>query len=206
MNSGAPSVLSSWISGGMAGADGVRNRFQPVCLHVSTGQDRQYAWGGAGRCGLDAMNASVRVRRSQHDSMGLAGYVDIVAVASASGQQAQIFLASNRLTNPRARGTVQHSTLPMRRVRRRLRESVADGRVVSKARRSGAGWVARASGDWATPPPQPSPRSGRGRICPPRGQPLWVCSWVDGAGAPQEIRHDIGMQRAEFALHPVEEW
>ena len=105
MNGGDPSVLLELDVCRMTGAHGVRDRLQSVGQHVATGQHGEHARRAHRRGNVDRPDQRMRVRRADHHRIGLAGHIDVVAVAAASGQQAQIFPAPHRLSDPGAGGT-----------------------------------------------------------------------------------------------------
>ena len=58
----------------------------------------QYAGNAACGGGIDASDGGVRVRRTHDLHPGLAGYVDVLDVLPASGQEARVFKSRERLT------------------------------------------------------------------------------------------------------------
>ena len=97
---------------GMAGPHRMRDRPQSIGEHVAAGQHCKNARCSHRRSNIDRSNVRVRVQRTEHHRVGLAGHVDVVAVAAASGQQAQIFPAAYRLADPCADGNSETSYPP----------------------------------------------------------------------------------------------
>jgi hypothetical protein len=85
--------------GGVAVAD-MRQRPQPVGFDILGRQYREHPGHRACCRGIDRAHPGMRVRRSHHDRVGLAGQVDIVAVAALPGQEALILAPPYRLPDP----------------------------------------------------------------------------------------------------------
>ena len=83
-----------------AGGGDMRNAFESVGGGVLAGEHGEHAGHGACRCHIDAADARVRVRRAHHGRIGLARKIKVVAVAPASGDEAQILLAAYCVSNP----------------------------------------------------------------------------------------------------------
>ncbi len=96
----------------MTGSHRMRNRLQSVVQHVATRQHREHARCGSRGGHVDGSNVGVRVRGTDHDGVGLPRHVDVVAVAPAPGQQAQVFPATHRLPDPGACGAQRHRNPP----------------------------------------------------------------------------------------------
>ena len=77
----------------------MRNGLKSVGKRVLAGQDREYAGHGAGRGRIDPADQGMRVRRAQRRAMGLARKIEIVAVAAAAGEEAQVLLAAYGVSN-----------------------------------------------------------------------------------------------------------
>ena len=74
-------------------------RLSPSASASCAGEHREHARHGARLRRIDRADARVRVRRAHHGRVGLAGKIEIVAVAAASSDEPQIFLAANRVSD-----------------------------------------------------------------------------------------------------------
>jgi hypothetical protein len=74
-------------------------RLDAVGLEVATGQHGEHARHAGGAGDVDRPDPGMGVRRAQHGGMRLAGQVDVLEIAAATGEQPQILGAGNRLTN-----------------------------------------------------------------------------------------------------------
>src|SRR5262249_53358053 len=63
------------------------------------GVDRDHAGGGARRRGVDPRDRRVRMRRAQHGGISLARQIDVVGVPAGAGDEADVFLARDGLTD-----------------------------------------------------------------------------------------------------------
>ena len=81
------------------GQRAVRNRREAVGEAIRAGEYAEHAGHGAGRRGVDAQDAGVRMRRAHHDRIGLPVHGEIVGEAALAGQQAMVFLAAQRLAD-----------------------------------------------------------------------------------------------------------
>ena len=79
--------------------NGVRDGFQPVRQHVLASQHGQHGRNCQGRSRIDSPDPRMRVRRAQHERIGLVGQVGVVAVVALPRQKAQILLAAGRLAD-----------------------------------------------------------------------------------------------------------
>src|ERR1700739_4650787 len=77
----------------------MRNDFQPVGAGILPGENGDHAGHGARGRGVDGTDRGMGMRRSQHRAIDLAGKIEIVAVATSSGQDAQILLATYRVSD-----------------------------------------------------------------------------------------------------------
>ena len=83
---------------------------EPGRLDIGMGIDREHAGGGRGGGGVDRADPGMGVRRAQHVAIGLAGAVEVVAVAPAAAQQARVFPTRHALAD----AELGHETLPTR--------------------------------------------------------------------------------------------
>ena len=88
-----------------------RYRVDAIRQQIGMGVHRHHARQSARGTRVDAHDAGMGVRRAQNIAAGLARQVEIVAVAAASGDQPQIFLAPRRRADANASATVQHERL-----------------------------------------------------------------------------------------------
>ena len=95
---GAVAVVQHDI-GRVAGSGEVRNARETVGAGVLPGQDREHAGHGARFGNIDGSDQRMRVRGAQHRAIGLVRKIEIVAVAAAPGQEAQILLAAYRVSD-----------------------------------------------------------------------------------------------------------
>ena len=86
------------------------NAAEPRRLDIGMGIDREHAGGGLGGGGVDRADPGMGVRRAQHVAIGLAGPVEVVAVAPAAAQQARVFPTRHALADTE----LGHGTLPTR--------------------------------------------------------------------------------------------
>ena len=94
----------------MVRPDRMRNGVQAVRQHVRPGQHREHAGCGARHAGVDRADQRVRMWRAQHDRIGLPGQVQVVAVAPAAGEQAEVLSSANRRPNAGLGGVSDHCT------------------------------------------------------------------------------------------------
>ena len=80
------------------------NRLHAIGGGVFAGEDRDHARSGERGFGVDASDARVGVRRPHEARVGLAGQVDVVAVAAVAHEEARVLLAQNRLAESFACG------------------------------------------------------------------------------------------------------
>ena len=78
--------------------DGDRARQRAELGEIGGGEHAQYAGNAACGGGIDASDGGVRMRRTHDLHPGLAGYVDVLDVLPASGQEARVFKSRERLT------------------------------------------------------------------------------------------------------------
>src|SRR3989441_11716365 len=75
----------------------MRDRPEAIGRGVLAGQHRDHARYLHGAGAVDAPEACVGVRRAHHARVGLARQVEVVAVATLAGDEAQVFPSPNRL-------------------------------------------------------------------------------------------------------------
>ena len=92
----------------------MRQRVETVGLYILGRQHRQHPGHRARLRRIDAAHPGMRVRRAHHDRIGLARQIDIVAIAAAPGQQAQIFAPPDRLPDPCACCRTVHRSSELR--------------------------------------------------------------------------------------------
>ncbi len=80
----------------------VGQRVEPVRQHVLGGQNGEDARHRPRRRRLDPPDQRMRMRRAHHHRIGLAGQVNIVAIAPVAGEEAQILPPPDRLPDPGA--------------------------------------------------------------------------------------------------------
>ncbi len=89
----------------------VRNGLHPGRAQLRAGEDAEHARHRAGRIGRDGADARVRIGRADHDRMRRAGDDGVVGELSGSGEQPQIFLAPERLSDGAEPFTLRHQRL-----------------------------------------------------------------------------------------------
>jgi hypothetical protein len=77
----------------------VRDRLDAVGLRVDGGEHREHARHRARLGGVDRADARMSVRRAHERRVGLPRQADVVAEPPAAGEQAEVFLAAERLTD-----------------------------------------------------------------------------------------------------------
>jgi len=92
----------------------MRQRVETVGLYILGRQHRQHPGHRARLRRIGAAHPGMRVRRAHHDRIGLARQIDIVAIAAAPGQQAQIFAPPDRLPDPCACCRTVHQSSELR--------------------------------------------------------------------------------------------
>ena len=97
--------------GGMPRPDRMRYRLQTIGRQVAPGQHGEHTGRPCCRCRVDRTNERVRMRRSHHHRISLAGEAEIVAVAAFAGQQPEILPAPHRLPDPGAVRACPHQSL-----------------------------------------------------------------------------------------------
>ena len=95
---GAVAVLQHDI-GRRAGIGVMGDRLEAVGARVLAGQHREHPGHGARRFHVDRADQRMRMGRAHDGREGLAGKVEIVAVAAATGEEAQILLAAYRVSD-----------------------------------------------------------------------------------------------------------
>ena len=88
-----------WLAGNRVGLGAGAQRRQTVVGGLRGGQCRQHAWRGAGCGSVDARDPRVRVWRAQHHRMREAVERDVVEVAAAPGDEAQILAPLGRVAD-----------------------------------------------------------------------------------------------------------
>src|SRR5579859_5882647 len=77
----------------------VRQRAEPIFADFDGSQHREHAGRRLGRRRLKPADQRMSMRRADENRMGLAGQIEIVAVAAASGDEPQILPPPYRLTD-----------------------------------------------------------------------------------------------------------
>ncbi len=85
-----------------------RDRADPVAGEIFAGKDGEDPRRGNGGGGVNRADARMRMRRAQHEGIGLARTVEVVEVIAATGNKAPILDAPDRLTD----AELLHGTSP----------------------------------------------------------------------------------------------
>ena len=78
----------------------MRNARQPIGKRIGAGKHREHAGHGARRSDIDAADQCMGMRRAHRRAVSLIREIEIVAVATTAGEEAQILLAAYRVPMP----------------------------------------------------------------------------------------------------------